>query len=298
MRSLIIFTIVIIIFTSCTSVNSEKNNTTSQNSEATVIDRQLNITILLDLSDRIDPSNYQNGIQPYENDIELVNYFTELFKQDMEQRGAYMSKGKLKVIFSPRPQNREINEIASSLSVDLSNTNTKEKKDVFDNISTTFNESLTKIYNQAIAKSDYPGSDIWRFFKNDINDFCIEENYRNILVIITDGYIFHEDSQKRDKKRTSFLSQGEMSRNGLRTKNWKSTFETEDFGFITTNQNLDDIEILVLEINPSENHKEDEDVINAYLTKWFNEMNVNKFKIVNSDLPSYTVKRIDNFMKK
>jgi len=298
MRIFIIFTIVIISLISCNSVNSEKKNTTNINSETTINDRQLNITILLDLSDRIDSSKCQNSNNSFNNDIEIINYFTELFKQDMEQRGAFMAKGKLKVIFSPRPQNSEINDIASSLSIDLSSMNTKEKKKVFDNISKTFNENLTKIYTKTISNNEYPGSDIWRFFKNDINDFCIDDNYRNILVIITDGYIFHENSKIRDRNRTSFLSQGEMGRNGLRAKNWENKFKTEDFGFITTNQNLDKIEILVLEINPSQNHKEDEDVINAYLTKWFNEMNVKKFKVINSDLPSYTVKRIEKFIKK
>jgi len=298
MRLFIIFTVVIISLISCNSDNAENKNPTSKNPDLTVSEKQLNITILLDLSDRIDPTKYQNGNNPFDNDIEIVNYFTELFKQDMEQRGAYMAKGKLKVIFSPRPQNQEINDIASRLSVDLSSINTKRKKEVFDNISSIFSENLTKIYTKAITNNDYPGSDIWRFFKNDINDFCIEDNYKNILVIITDGYIYHEDSWKREGNRTSFLSQGEMSRNGLRAKNWEAKFNTEDFGFITTNHNLDKIEILVLEINPSQNHKGDEDVIRAYLTKWFTEMNVEKFKVINSDLPSYTVKRIEKFIKK
>jgi len=297
MRLFIIIIIAIISLNSCSSNNSEKKNTINKKNETSVNDKQLNITILLDLSDRIDPSKSQNGINAFNNDIKITDYFTELFKQDMEKRGAYMAKGKLNVMFSPRFQNNEINEIASKLKVDLSDKDINDKKIVFDSISFIFKKNLTKIYTKYIEDNNYPGSDIWGFFKNDINDFCIEDNYRNILVIITDGYIFHEDSRIRDKNRTSFLSQGEMSRNGLRTKNWKNKMTKGDYGFITANQNLENIEILVLEINPSKNHKEDEGVIKAYLAKWFNEMNVKKFKLINSDLPSYTLKRIEKFIK-
>lgn len=272
---------------------------TQEKSAKKEIDKQLNITILLDLSDRIEPTKYPNSPEHFERDIEVVNYFTELFKKDMAKKGAFMAKGKMKVIFSPRPNDSEINNIASQLSIDLSKTkNTKEKKEIFDNVSLNFKENLSKIYSKTIEAKKYPGSDIWRFFKNDVVDYCIEENnnYRNILVLITDGYLYHKNSTDKNKNRTAFLLPKKIASNGLRNSNWKEKFNSQDFGYITSRKDLNNLDVLVLEINPSEKFKNDEDVIKEYLNKWFTEMNVNSYKLYNSDLPQYTKSKIDKFI--
>jgi hypothetical protein len=217
----------------------------------------------------------------------------------MEKKGAFMAKGKMKVIFSPRPNDSEINNIATQLSIDLSKTkNTKEKKKIFDNVTLNFKENLSKIYSKTIETKQYPGSDIWRFFKNDVVDYCVEDSadYRNILVLITDGYLYHKNSTDKLKNRSSYLLPKNVKSYGLRNSNWKEKFNNEDYGYITSRNDLNNLDILVLEVNPSEKFKNDEDVIKEYLSKWFNEMNVNSFKIYNSDLPQYTKSKIDKFI--
>lgn len=291
-----------LIFTSCAS--DKKNEKIDENSETDDVvinnsDKQLNITILLDLSDRIEPTKYPSKPEHFERDIEIVNYFTEIFKKDMEHKGAAMAKGKIKVIFSPRPGDGEINQIASKLSVDLSKTkNTKEKKQVFDNISSEFRESLERIYLKTINTKNYPGSDVWRFFKNDVSDYAIsnDENYRNILVILTDGYLYHEGSKDKEGNRSMSLLPRDVQNYDFRSSNWKEKFENDDYGYISTRDDLSNLDVLVLEISPSPQDKDDEDVIKAYLQKWFNEMNVNEFELYNSDLPQYTKTRIDKFI--
>src|SRR5437667_7251200 len=79
-------------------------------------DKQLNINILWDLSDRIDPSVNPAAPQHYERDIEIIKTFTEAFKKEMEFKGAYKAKGKIKVFFTPPPNDDEINTIARNLS--------------------------------------------------------------------------------------------------------------------------------------------------------------------------------------
>ena len=84
--------------------------------------------------------------------------------------------------------------------------------------------------------------------------------------------------------------------NGFRSNNWREKFEEGNYGYISTRDDLQNLNVLVLEINPSSQDKDDEDVIKAYLKKWFNEMNVNKFELYNTDLPQYTKTRIDKFI--
>ena len=297
--NIIILSIFTFVLFSCKTDNKPNAEKEQTSKSKTKIGKQLNITILLDLSDRIEPTKYQSSPEHFERDIEVVNYFTELFKKDMKKKGAFMAKGKMKVIFSPRPNDSEINNIATQLSIDLSKTkNTKEKKKIFDNVTLNFKENLSKIYSKTIETKQYPGSDIWRFFKNDVVDYCIEDNqdYRNILVLITDGYLYHKNSTDKLKNRSSYLLPKNVKSYGLRNSNWKEKFNNEDYGYITSRNDLYNLDILVLEVNPSEKFKNDEDVIKEYLSKWFNEMNVNSFKIYNSDLPQYTKSKIDKFI--
>lgn len=299
-RRLLILSTCIICFFGCKNNTAKETNTTQavKTSTKNKIEKQLNITILLDLSDRIEPSKYPNSPEHFERDIEVVNYFTEIFKKDIKKRGTFSAKGKIKVIFSPKPNDNEINTIASNLSIDLSKINNGEKKKIYANISEIFKENLSKIYSKTIETKKYPGSDIWRFFKNDVVDYCIDSNekYRNILVLITDGYLFHKNSIDKNKNRTASLLPKNISSNGLRNSNWKEKFKRNDFGYITTRTDLNNLDVLVLEINPSEKFKNDEDVIKEYLSKWFSEMNVNSFKLYNSDLPQYTKLKIDKFI--
>ncbi len=279
----------------------ESKEEKSQTNEVAKVEskKQLNITILLDLSDRIEPTKYPSSPEHFERDIEIVNYFTEIFKKDMQQKGAYNANGKMKVIFSPRPEDTEINQIASELSVDLSKAkNPKEKKQIFENVSLNFKKNLERIYSKTIETKKYPGSDVWRFFKNDVIDYAVSENdkYRNILVILTDGYLFHEASKDKKGNRSMSLLGDDVKRNGFRSNNWKDKFEKGDYGYISTRDDLENLDVLVLEINPSSKDKNDEDVIKAYLKKWFDEMNVSEFELYNSDLPQYTKTRIDKFI--
>ncbi len=299
MKKINILFIAIILLFGCGNNSTNKKEEKEKNNSSININKQLNITFLLDLSDRIEPTKYPNTPEHYQRDMAIINQFIDIFKADMEKKGGFMAKGKMKIIFSPKPQDPEINNIASKLNIDLSVCkNPKEKKVIFDNLTHTFSENLKIIYDKTISSKKYIGSDIWRFFKNDVKDYTIinDDNYRNILVLITDGYLYHKNSKNKKQNRTTYLLPNTIEGSGLRKSNWENSFKNGDYGFITERTDLDDLEILVLEINPSKNHLDDEDVIKAYLSKWFKEMNVKKFKIYNTDLPEYTKTRIEKFM--
>ena len=87
-----ILTIAILVINGCAPDNTEEQNSQNDNiSEVKATNKQLNITILLDLSDRIEPTKYPANPQHFERDISIVNYFTEYFKKDMERRGVFKS---------------------------------------------------------------------------------------------------------------------------------------------------------------------------------------------------------------
>lgn len=267
--------------------------------------KQFNINILWDLSDRIDPTKNPAAPDHYQRDIEVIKDITELFKQDMDSKGAYLSKGKLKVFFTPTPSDNSINTIAQNLSVDLSQFKgenaSKDKKKVFDSITSQFEQNANRIYGLTIqsnkGNSNWDGSDIWRFFKDE-SDKVIESdtNYRNILVILTDGYIYHKDSKGVSGHRSQFILPQTLVpfRNN---PNWEKLIVEKDYGLMGTGKKLPNLEVLVLEVTPTKGNRNDADYISAYLEKWFTEMDIKKFKIYPSDLPTYTKSRIESFIK-
>jgi len=263
------------------------------------MEKQMNITLLLDLSDRIDPAMHPASPEHHERDKGVVNSVVAVFKDYMNKQGAYLAKGKIRVIINPLPRDGNINAIMEKTNIDLSEMKKPaEKKAVFETLEGIFSENISKIYDLAVQQKKYVGSDIWRFFKNDI-DLVIEDdpNYKNILVILTDGYIYHEDSVIKEKNRTSYIGSETLGRNGLRNnKNWRQKFDEGDYGFVATRKDLGNLQVLVLEVEPHSKHKGDEDIIKAYLSKWFEEMGVRKYEIYNSDLPTNTRKRIERFI--
>jgi hypothetical protein len=219
------------------------------------------------------------------------------------------TKGRVKVFFTPTPENSRINTIAGNLSCDLSsytsNGANKKKKEAHDSIENRFSKSATEIYQLTVinnkGKKQWDGSDIWRFFKNDVKDYCIDPsgNYRNILVILTDGYIFHKDSKDRQGNRTTYILP-EILKPFRNNPNWQNTFTKGDYGLISTRKDLQTLEILVLEITPSKEYKNDEDILKTYLGKWFEEMGIQKsnYACYNTDLPEYTRKKIESFLNR
>jgi hypothetical protein len=287
-----------ILLFSCTTNGKDKkdsNNSASSNK----LGKQLNISVLWDLSDRIDPKSHKENPSHEDRDIAIIKYLADYFKSDMATKGAYLAKSKLKVFFSPHPTDANINNLASKLDIDLSNKDAKEKKKIYDNISYNFEQASKQITELTIQSSNWPGSDVYRFFKNDVVDYCVSKDtdYRNILVILTDGYLYHKDSKQRIANKSEYILPSLLSSLRLRDNpNYKTVFETKKCGLISTRQDLNNLEVLVLEVNSEVNHKDDEYVIKLYLQKWFTEMKTKRYKIFNTDLPDNTKKRINDFL--
>lgn len=258
-------------------------------------EKQLNISILLDLSDRISPKFNPDA---QKNDIENIKTITEFFKSNMSNLGAYKAKGKIRIFFSPTPSDDNINSIVNRLIIDCSKMGNKGKKEAYDAITELYSKNLENIYQETIATSAWEGSDIWRFFKDDVKDFCIEKDtaYRNTLIILTDGYLYHKQSVFNNKNRFTYLL-GNRNLKQYRIQNWEQLIEQNDFGIKTERDDLSNLEVLVLEVkaeNP--NYKIDEDILRYLWEKWFKEMNIAHYEVYPSTLPTNTKTRIENFL--
>lgn len=296
MKNFILLYISIFFFFACSSSSpksKEENNTPIEEKG-----QQLNISILLDLSDRINPTIDDVSPTHSERDIAIIGNIVKYFKKVMDKQGAYSAKGKLQILFSPEPKESNINILSQKLKVDLSTMDNKQKKAIYDVIEEQFEDNLKSIYDLSIKQERWEGADIWRFFKNNVSDYCVEKDYRNILVILTDGYIYHKNSMDQMANRYAYLTAPLLSKYNLRNNpKWEEEIEKRDFGLITKRNDLNNLEVLLLEISPLKNNPNDEDIIKSVLLKWFNEMGVKKVAIYNTGLPSNTEKNILKFLE-
>ena len=283
--------------TSCGSGNNATNSDQASATEGSVSatkTQQLNIVVLLDLSDRIlkekNPSNM-------ERDIEIVRNLTKIFKQDMAAKGAYSAKGKMQVVFSPAPSNPAIAELASLLNYDLSEMQEpKAKKVVYDSIETRFTRAMTQLYTIAQEKSEWPGCDIWRFFKDDIETY-IKDGYRNVVVVITDGYIYYEKTKYQSEHKYTYLLPQNLNSEKLRGDIMKipEIISKNNFGLMPTGKKYPEVEAMFLELSPSNDFPSDYDVMDIVLQNWCNEMDMKKVKVRKTDMPVNTAKVINAF---
>jgi hypothetical protein len=284
----------IFFFNSCK--NTEIEESLVQPVKST-ISNNLNISILIDLSDRISPNKYPNKtMEYYLRDVGYINSASEAFTEHLNTKKVRQAKDKIQLFFDPEPFNPDINSISDKLKFNINKENISNET-IF-NIKQKYANEPLKIYNLAINDNHFVGSDTWRFFKNKINDQCIEDNYRNILIVLTDGYIYFNNSRIKESNLTSYLTPEMIKASNLNKQNWAEIMVNQKYGFIPANTDLSNLEILVLGINPDPKNPYEEDVIKAYWTKWFEDMKVKRYEIRSAELPSNMDNIIKNFIKK
>ncbi|MDE6582640.1 MAG: hypothetical protein K2K47_08965 [Duncaniella sp.] len=286
----VLFTVVIIGVilgtNSCTSCEKKKQVTEDivenrVKEVPPVIDRHslpINLSIFIDLSDRI---VRPNPLQ-VERDTAIVNQLIDFFISTSYRGGKLpMCKNKFNVFFYPAPTDGSVVTLAKGLSVDLSKLQAGQKKTKLNVMKETFDTNLAQIYSLAIKAEKFIGCDIWGFFTDKkVDNLCMSPGYRNILVILTDGYLYHIHNKKQEGNAYSYLNQQNLMLPGT--------------SLIVGRDGLKDLEVLMLEVNPaqiSQLHTM-EDIIET----WLKDMGVEHYMVAGTDLPSNTENYISNFL--
>jgi len=266
---------------------SEKNN------------ENLNINILLDLSDRINPKiNPNKAMDYFKRDIGYITSISKSFQCHIANKKSRKINDNIKIFIEPESNIPALNTISTSLNLKFNKDNSTIEK--INSISTIYEKNINDIYKIATDQDKYDGSNIWGFFKNKIKDY-IKNDQKNILIILTDGYLFDKSNKglKSDKKYANFTSSTIKSFD-LNNSNWKSTFTKNNIGILPANENLENLEVLVIGLNP--NKKNDNpyelDILKSLWENWFKDMGVTKYAIKTADLPSDLDETIKNFISK
>ena len=245
--------------------------------------KPLNLSIYLDLSDRIKPDESNlDALSQRDKDIAIVEYLANYMKDRAVKQKILPCKDKIKMFFYPTPDDSKIALLSDKLEVDLSTTPPAEKKKVLATFVDEFHEAMEQIYDSTIKTSKWLGSDIWGFFNKPVDNYCIKDGYRNVLVILTDGYIYHAQNKIQDGDAFSFVL--------------PQTLRNPNSSLIPRRTGLEDLEVLMLELNP--NPPTDQDKMEQVINDWLQNMGVQKYYVGETGLPSNTKMIIDKFLKK
>ncbi|MHC9087308.1 hypothetical protein ACXIHB_01210 [Tenacibaculum sp. IMCC1] len=296
---LIIVTLCIILTYSCSN-KKEKDRVAEVSKEISSTSKKkskenLNISIVLDLSDRINPKKYpEPSMEFYQRDLGYIESVAKTYENHIRGKRTNKINDKIQLFVEPAPSDSELNQKIATLKTQFDKTNATKEEIL--KTAKKYIEICNNIYETAITDDKYVGSDIRGFFKNKIQDYCVEEGYKNVVVVLTDGYVYHKDNLTREQNRTSYLVPKTIRSFKLNKGNWKEKLQTKDYGFLPLNQNLQNVEVLVLGVNPNKKNPYEEDVIKEYWKKWLTEMNVKKFQIKRADLPIHINDVINDFI--
>lgn len=258
----------------------------------------LNISILIDLSDRIDPEKYPNPTMEYfQRDTGYIASVVSAFHEHVINKKLILINDRIQTFIDPVPQDPDIVKNLQSLKVELNRDNVSKK--ILTSLSADYKDNMATLYRQAIEDNKYVGSDIWRFFKSNAKEYCIRKNAQNVLVVLTDGYLYHTNNSKIvEGGRRANIGRHSFTELGLSTPEWKSTMEAKDLGFYTPHVDLSGLKVLVIGLNPATKNPFEEDILKAYWQKWLLEMGVNGDDILikDADLPINLDESIQRFI--
>lgn len=244
--------------------------------------KSLNISVYLDLSDRLTRELKPN--QTY-RDIAIVNYLVDFFKSQTLGPKILKSENKMKVMFYPTPQNSEISTMAEKLNVDMAEKQGIAKRQALEDMKDAFQTNLAHIYEETLNEGNWIGCDIWGFFQQKkVDNLCVRPNARNIVVILTDGYIYDENNKIKDGNAYSYILPQTLEADGILIDNRKGELKGNG------------IEVLMLEVNSYK--QEHRDKMIKVLEDWFASMGVEKFVVAETDANLTNTKTIiKNFLE-
>lgn len=226
----------------------------------------LNISIFLDLSDRLVRDLTPN--QTY-RDTAIVGYLVDYFKKSTLGPNILKSENKMKVFFYPTPNSSEIVTLAQGLNVDIAELKGVAKRQALESMKATFSQNLKQIYDETLSAQNWVGCDIWDFFNNKkVDNLCMKQNARNILVILTDGYIYHKNNVQQNGHEYSYILPRNLN-------------DSELSLIVKREGNLDNLEVLMLEINPTQASHRDH-MVNV-LEDWYRKLGVKHFVVAETD---------------
>lgn len=262
-----------ILLAKCTTEKNTGETETTEivSKESKSVEEPLNITVLIDLSDRIIKADGQER-----RDEAIVNY---LFKKIVDKGKFTSLKDAFQIIFYPAPGSDVMDSLSTTMSINLSKIKPLERRKEILKFQQTLESNIPKLYDYTKAHPNWIGCDIWGLFdQKEADILCVKQGYRNVLVILTDGYIYHSENQRKDGQNYSYILDKTLAIPNAR---------------LISCPEVQNLEVLVLECNPTTANKFP--LMKSVLSEWFDGMQINHYSIHKTDNTANSQSFINNF---
>jgi len=256
-----------------------------------------NLTILLDLSDRI---KQDNGM--IEKDLEIINSIFKSFEERQKRFGFIASRDKICIaVASQRDNELNLFKHKDALVIDMGERGMNKPK--FDIEKERLFTSVRSIYDEAQIKKT-TGADIWTFFRDYARNYIKAPSkgstFSNKMFILSDGYLVFDKDISRQRQKGTFMSFRDI--NSLRNqRDWEYQFEKRNLHLIPhQNINFENLQVLMLSAEPIEPELNTNEfqIIEKYWESWFAEMGIESAMYPFEDNLEITENVIGNFCKK
>lgn len=220
MKYLLFLIAIAITITSCKESNANEISTIPPNN---------NYVVVLDLSDRIIQRLDQTEI-----DTTSIRAVFERFASSVQSKLTVKSYDKFSVRIIPQNKSSlPVSTFENSLSIDMGKFSVADKVKKLDEFKANFSNQLKSLYQQAFLgnkSSDFAGVDIWQYFNEQINS-DLDANFKNKVVILTDGYFDFEDPRHgfNDKQHSTTTT---PLLNKMKGNGWKGYADSLDLGLV------------------------------------------------------------------
>lgn len=262
--------VLVFVFTSCHTDTKTKTDDSPL---------PLNISVFLDLSDRITMTN--DGMSQIQKDTTILGYIRNILIDDIQSKNVTNSDCCFRVFFYPSPNIEGINKISESMEYDFSSYKIEYKKHKAINLRDSLVPTLAKLYDSTLTSKNWIGSDIYGFMESKVENGCIKEGYRNILIILSDGFIYDKNNWNKDG---DFYT-------GITPISLKAGQQ----GIISIKKKISNLEVLFLEVNTPQAANSDK--VKNMIKDWFNDMGISHIVVESTDLPNNTKNVLNNFFK-
>lgn len=269
----VIALLIVAIFILKDTIDGKNDSKETESKITKAEDKSLNLAVFVDLSDRI--TKDQSNMKQEDKDKIILKELAQKF-YDKNAKKFAQSKDIFQIVFYPAPSGAQ--SFAQNLSLDLNQLNTiPEKRKALLSFQDNLSAGVDSLYANAVKANNFFGSDIWGYFSKDKVKDLHNEGYRNVLVIITDGYIYDANNKVKNGNNYSYIL--------------PSTLSIPNSGLIPCKISNPNLEVYIIECNA--NPQTDFPKMKSVLEKWFKDMGIEKFDIQDSDIPANTIKHLD-----
>lgn len=222
-------------------------------------DAVFGFVVLADLSDRVDSALNPGQAQ---RDIAAARAAFAVFERHVSEQSFVFSADRFALVAAPQKGTDILyGELADSLTIDM-NKLSSGGISAFRQARNRAFRGLEELYAGAMRLPSYPGADIWSFVRHDLSTYELIPTrpapVRNILVILTDGYLAFEDAELRGRPVGTYMA-------------------TANSSLAVPKLDLSQWEVVVLEMKPRTFN--DREALEATWRTWFQGMHVRRFAV-------------------